>query len=199
MVARFINRLEEAVISILLTAMTLIVFAEVVMRFVFNSGLKWAQEATLYASAWMVLFGISYVLKLGGHIGVDALVRVFPRPVQRAVTIVAAIACLTYVGIICWGAWEYLAKLYSIGIKVKDLHIPRWMATSILFIGIALFGLRIFLLLLRLIKGEVHGFGQHDEAQDAMRLKEEIDAEVGDMLTPAPASDASDAKEGPRK
>ncbi|GAA0568980.1 TRAP transporter small permease [Caenispirillum bisanense] len=196
MVARFINRLEEAVISILLVSMTLIVFAEVVMRFVFNSGLKWAQEATLYASAWMVLFGISYVLKLGGHIGVDALVRVFPRPVQRAVTIIAVLACLAYVGIICWGAWEYLAKLYKIGIKVKDLHIPRWMATSILFIGIAMFGLRFVLLLVRLVKGEAHGFGHHDEAQDAMRLKEEIDAEVGDMLTPPPASDA---KEGPRK
>lgn len=195
MVARFINRLEEAVISILLVSMTLIVFAEVVMRFVFNSGLKWAQEATLYASAWMVLFGISYVLKLGGHIGVDALVRVFSRRVQRVVTIIAVLCCLAYVGIICWGAWVYLSKLFSIGIYLKDLHVPRWLATSILFVGIALFGLRFALLLVQLIKGEAHGFNFHDEAKDAMRIAEEVDETGGGKIHEAIAMD----REGSRK
>ncbi|SOD96716.1 TRAP transporter small permease [Caenispirillum bisanense] len=195
MVARTINRLEEAVISILLVSMTLIVFLEVVMRFVFNSGLKWAQEATLYASAWMVLFGISYVLKVGGHIGVDALVRIFSRRVQRIVTIVAVLCCLAYVGIIAWGAWVYLSKLFSIGIYLKDVHVPRWLATSILFVGVILFGLRFALLLVQLIKGEAHGFGFHDESKDAMRIAEEVDETGGGKIHEALAMD----REGDRK
>lgn len=195
MVARFINRLEEAVISILLVSMTLIVFAEVVMRFVFNSGLKWAQEATLYASAWMVLFGISYVLKLGGHIGVDALVRVFSRRVQRIVTIIAVLFCLAYVGVIAYGAWVYLAKLYSIGIHLKDLGIPRWLGTSILFVGVVLFGLRFLILLQQLLKGEAHGFEFSDEAKEAMRIAEEVDETGGGKIHEA----QSMTREGDRK
>lgn len=173
MVARTINRIEEAIMSLLLVAMTLTVFAEVVMRFVFNSGIKWAQELTLYLSAWFVLFGISYVLKVGGHIGVDALVRVFPRQTRRAITIVAVLLCLAYVGIIAGGAWVYLEKLFSIGIHLRDLGIPRWLATSILFIGLILFGLRFLVLLKQVISGEADGFEFSDEAKEAMRIHEE--------------------------
>jgi C4-dicarboxylate transporter DctQ subunit len=173
MVTRTINRIEEAVMSLLLVAMTLTVFAEVVMRFVFNSGLKWAQELTLYLSAWFVLFGISYVLKVGGHIGVDALVRVFPRNTRRIITLVAIGFCLLYVGIIATGAWVYLAKLFSIGIELRDLGIPRWLATSILFVGIILFGLRFLVLLKQVLTGEADGFEFSDEAKEAMRIHEE--------------------------
>lgn len=173
MLARTLNRVEEAIMSLLLVAMTLTVFAEVVMRFVFNSGIKWAQEATLYLSAWFVLFGISYVLKVGGHIGVDALVRVFPRQTRRAITIVALLLCLGYVGIISTGAWVYLSKLYMIGIELSDIAIPRWLATSILLVGMILFGLRFLVLLKQVITGEADGFEFSDEAKDAMRLHEE--------------------------
>lgn len=191
MVARFISRLEEGVMSLLLLVMTLTVFAEVVMRFGFNSGLKWAQELTLYCSAWFVLFGISYVLKVGGHIGVDALVRVFPRSIRRVVTIVAVLLCLAYVGIISTGAWVYLSKLYSIGIELRDLGIPRWLATSILLIGMLLFGLRFVVLLFQLLRGEADGFEFSDEAKEAMRIHEE---EAGAGTIHEAAQPVKDAK-----
>jgi TRAP-type C4-dicarboxylate transport system, small permease component len=74
----FINKLEEGIISLLLASMTLLVFVEVVMRFGFNIGLMWAQELTLLLSGWLVMFGVSYGIKVGSHIGVDALVKLFP-------------------------------------------------------------------------------------------------------------------------
>lgn len=57
---KFLHRFEETAIGILLVAMTLLVFVEVVLRFVFNTGLFWAQEVTLYMSAWLVLIGASW-------------------------------------------------------------------------------------------------------------------------------------------
>ena len=48
MLMRMLNRAEEGVISLLLVAMTLLVFIEVVMRFGFDSGFLWAQELTLH-------------------------------------------------------------------------------------------------------------------------------------------------------
>jgi C4-dicarboxylate transporter DctQ subunit len=74
MFVRILNSLEESIIALLLASMTLLVFVEVVMRFGFGVGVMWAQELTLHLSAWMVLFGVSYGIKVGSHIGVYALV-----------------------------------------------------------------------------------------------------------------------------
>lgn len=74
-----VTRIEEGILSLLLVAMTLLVFAEVVARFGFNAGIHWAQEATLLMAGWFVLFGASYGVKVGAHIGVDVFVKMLPR------------------------------------------------------------------------------------------------------------------------
>jgi len=77
---RLINHLEEGFIALLLAAMTLLTFAQVVLRYVFNSGFVWGVEATTYMFAWLVLFGISYGIRVHAHIGIDLLVRACPAP-----------------------------------------------------------------------------------------------------------------------
>ena len=121
MVRSFINQLEEGIISFLLAAMTLLVFFEVVLRFGFNTGVMWAQELTLHLSAWMVLFGASYGLKVGSHLGVDSLVRVLSSKARRIVTIIAVFASLAYCGLFIKGSYVYLHKMYTIGIDLEDL------------------------------------------------------------------------------
>lgn len=108
---RWINRIEEAVIGLLLVSITLLVFVEVVMRFGFNTGISWVQEATLLMSAWFVLFGISYGLKVGAHINVDAVVRLLPEQGQRIAAVIAISLGLVYCGLFIYGSWIYLAKM----------------------------------------------------------------------------------------
>jgi len=91
---RILNKTEEAIISLLLVAMTLLVFWEVILRFGFGTGVTWGQEATLHLSAWFVLFGVSYGLKVGAHIGVDAFVQLFPPAGQRLITGIAVVLSL---------------------------------------------------------------------------------------------------------
>ena len=93
---RFLNKAEETIISLLLLATTILVFIDVVMRFGFGAGLMWSQELTLHLSAWMVLFGASYGIKVGSHIGMDAFVRLFPSIGRRIITGFACILALIY-------------------------------------------------------------------------------------------------------
>src|SRR3954447_7660566 len=80
---RLINHLEEGFIALLLAAMTLLTFAQVVLRYVFNSGFVWGVEATTYMFAWLVLFGISYGIRVHAHIGIDLLVKGLPGAPRR--------------------------------------------------------------------------------------------------------------------
>lgn len=71
MMSRFFSHIEEVVLNALITAMTLLVFVEVIARFFFNTGFLWIQELTLTICGWFVLFGMSYGVKVGAHIGVE--------------------------------------------------------------------------------------------------------------------------------
>jgi len=173
MFIRIINSLEESIIALLLASMTILVFVEVVMRFGFSTGFMWGEELTLHMSAWMVLFGVSYGIKAGSHIGVDALVKILPPTVRKVVSTIAVIACLAYTGIFMKGAWVYLAKIHMLGIEMEDLPVPKWIAHSILFIGMVLIAIRLLILLWAIFTGKAEGFALTDEAKDSMHLAEE--------------------------
>ncbi len=179
MFTRIINSIEESVIAILLAAMTLLVFIEVVLRFGFGTGLMWAQEVTLHLSAWMVLFGVSYGIKVGSHIGVDALIKILPSKVRRVVSGIAVLACLFYTALFIKGSYVYLEKIYSIGIEMEDLPIPKWIAHSILLIGMVMIAIRLLILLKDIFIGKTDGFHLTDEAKESMRLAEEAKAARG--------------------
>jgi C4-dicarboxylate transporter DctQ subunit len=176
---RLIDQAEEAIISLLLVSMTLLVFIDVVLRFGFNAGMIWSEELTLHMSAWFVLFGASYGLKVGAHIGVDALVRVLSPLSQRVLTGIAVILSLIYCGLFIYGAWIYLAKMNKIGIELEDLPIQAWIAHSILLIGFVLLGIRLLELLWKVATGRASSFGHKDEAEESMRLAEQLKREEG--------------------
>lgn len=174
MFSRIVNSVEETIISLLLASMTLLVFVEVVLRFGFGIGLMWSQELTLHLSAWLVLFGASYGVKVGSHIGVDALVKIMPHKWQRLVSGFAVICCLIYCGIFMKGAWVYLSKMHMIGIELEDMPIPKWLGHSILLIGMLLLAWRLLELLWEIYIGKADGFKLTDEAKESMHIAQEV-------------------------
>lgn len=120
-----VNRIEEGLISFFFAAMVLITFVQVVLRYVFNSGFVWALELTTYCFAWLVLIGVSYGVKVGAHLGVDAFIKLFPGRVERLLVLFGCLCCVAYAAIMLAGAWEYISKIYRIGIPTEDLYVPR--------------------------------------------------------------------------
>lgn len=179
MFAQFINKAEETFISLLLVGMTLLVFLDVIMRFVFNTGISWSQEVTLYTMAWFVLFGASYGVKVGAHIGVDSFVKLFPEKIRRLLGLISVSICLAYCMLFMYGAWKYLAKLKQISLEMEDLEIQRWLSESIILLGFLLLMFRFLQLFVKIIKGEAEGFSHIDEAAESIELAEQIKREEG--------------------
>lgn len=189
----FITRLEENVLALLLASITLISFTQVIMRYVFNSGWGGALELTRILFAWMILFGMSYGIKMGMHLGVDAFVRMFPRPVYRTTALFGALACVAYGAILLSAEWlnylgastkggaiDYWTKMYKIGIGLDDLKYPdwaqhqfgiqervhRWIAYLILPIGLFLFAYRSLEAFIQILMGTRETIIASHEAED---------------------------------
>ena len=177
MFLRVLNRVEEAVICILMVSTTLLVFLDVVMRFGFNAGFLWSQELTLHMSGWFVLLGASYGLKQGSHIGMDAFVKLFPLGGRKFLSGIGCVLALIYCGLILYGSWVYLEKMHMIGIELEDIAVPAWVAHSILIIGFTFLTIRVLILLWNIVFGDSEGFKHADEAKESMQIAEELSKE----------------------
>lgn len=169
---RWLEHLEEWLITFLLAAMTLVTFMQVVARYVFNYSFVWALELTGVMFAWLIFVGMSYGVRVGAHIGVDAVVKVVGPGAARAISVVAALLCIIYAGIVTVGGFQYVSKMYDVGILMQDMPVQQWIPRVILPVGFALLTFRFVQVLIRLLSGkEAHLLG--DEAEEALKLKEE--------------------------
>jgi C4-dicarboxylate transporter DctQ subunit len=167
------HRLEEGLIALLLAVMTLVTFAQVVARYVFNYSFVWALELTMFLFAWLIFLGMSYGVRVGSHIGVDTLVKSLGPRAARVAGAAAAFLCLLYAVIVFYGSWQYVAKMYQIGILAEDLPIPQWVPRLALLIGYGLLIVRFAEAFYRIATGRETRMQVADEAVDALRHKDE--------------------------
>ena len=172
---KILDRLEEWIISLMLLAMTGLTFLQVVMRYVFNSGFTWALELTTVFFAVMIFVGVSYGVRVGSHIGVDALVKLLAPGKRKFVSILAVLLSLVYVGFILAGSMEYVLKMKQVGIELEDMPIERWQVLAVMPLGMALTGFRFLQILYDLATGRADSLHLADEAAEAMGLKAKED------------------------
>ena len=168
MFRRVWERLEEGLIALLLAAMTILTFTQVVLRYGFNSGFVWALETTTYLFGWLILFGISYCVRVHAHIGIDLLVKALSEGARRLVGLIAIALCLLYAGLMAYGSWGYIERLMKLGITAEDIPVQRWLLTVILPIGFVLLGIRLLEQAILILRGEAKGFEIADEAAEVL-------------------------------
>ncbi len=122
-----IDDIEETSIAVCLGLMTLITFANVVARYVFNSNILWALEATVFLFAWLVLMGASYAVKKHIHIGVDVVVNAVSPAIAKILTIVAVGACLVFCILLLVGSWNYWYPFITerAWLETEDIPMPE--------------------------------------------------------------------------
>ena len=137
-----VNRLEEGLLATLLGFMTLITFIQVVLRYVFNTGLVWSLEATTYAFAALVLFGMSYCVRVKSHIAVDLFVSKLPVRMQHYVSLLVVVICVSYAGLMLYGSSVFVERLFALGNYARDVPLPKWLLTLSMPLGFLLLAFR---------------------------------------------------------
>lgn len=169
---RWLGYLEEGLVIVLMAAMTLLTFMQVIARYVFNYSFVWALEVTGVMFAWLIFVGMSYGVRVGVHIGVDAAVKSLGPRAARVVGCVAAVLCIIYSVVFAWGGYQYVAKMHDVGILMQDVPIQQWIPRVVLPVGFALLALRFTEVLWRIASGkEARLLG--DEAEEALKLKDD--------------------------
>ncbi len=82
------------VLKFLVLALILVLFVEVVSRYVFNRPTFWALETSKMLLGVIGTWGWAYTLKLDGHVRVDVFYSMLPRRGRAAIDVALSIAFL---------------------------------------------------------------------------------------------------------
>lgn len=183
-----IDEIEETTIAVILGLMTMITFANVIARYIFNSNILWALELTVFLFAWLVLLGVSYAVKKTAHLGVDAMTNLLAPGPQRILALIAVACCLVYSLLLLKGSWDYWWKFASTAsfLEVNDIpmpdilqflagpmndgepyeKLPRYIPYMVLPVGMALLTLRFAQAALRIWRGQQTSIIASHEAEE---------------------------------
>lgn len=99
-------RLLGYLIAIALALMVVMVFGNVVMRYVFNSGFTVSEELSRWLFVWITFMGGVIALNERSHLGTDTLVSRLPIAGQKACLAIGHLLMLWVCWLMYWGAWE---------------------------------------------------------------------------------------------
>ena len=98
------------ILILLLAAMSVIVFTNVVMRYTTHESLEWAEEVSRHMMIWLTFLGAGLVLRYGGHIAGENLQDARPRRGGVVMRAVAAVLLLAFFGFMVWYGWLYMQR-----------------------------------------------------------------------------------------
>ena len=96
---KYLDHLEEWIITFLIGAATLVIFVAVMHRYaaglsipgvqdwLLQINLSWAQELCIIMFVWMAKFGAAYGVRTGIHVGVDVVVNQLKSPWRNMVVL----------------------------------------------------------------------------------------------------------------
>jgi TRAP-type C4-dicarboxylate transport system permease small subunit len=76
--------------------MTMILFIQVIMRYVFSNSLTWSEELARYMFIWLIYLCISHAAKQMKHIKIEAALFIFPRRIRPLIEIAGDLLLLAF-------------------------------------------------------------------------------------------------------
>jgi TRAP-type C4-dicarboxylate transport system permease small subunit len=121
------------VARIALAALGLVVIAGVVTRYVFNNEPAYIEQVALLLVISVAMFGAAAGVRDSGHIGLDSVVKLLPKVMQRGIQVLVEIIIFVFASVLIWGSFEMsLSTLHdtipTLGISEAFRYLPVLLA-----------------------------------------------------------------------
>lgn len=151
--SRFLLRQLENLLILAFVVMIAMVFGNVVLRYLFNSGITMSDEASRMIFVWLTFGGAFLVALEGGHLGMTAIVQMLGLRGRWLARLVAESLSLFCMGLLVFGCWQQSS------LNMANLSPVMGVPTAIFYIAGLACGLGIgainLITLIRLLTGRV--------------------------------------------
>lgn len=150
------KNLELMILALMLVIMSVLSFANVIMRYVFHNALSWSDEVCCYCLALSAFFALPCAIRMGTTIKVDTFTILLPKNVQKVLEVIC------YVGMVIFLIWLFrgnlaiIANAKAVNQASPALGIPIAYLYTIMAVAVGLGILRYLQLLIRTILGKTN-------------------------------------------
>lgn len=150
MLKRIIHHLDEYIevylASAALVIFTVLVIAQVIMRYVLGTPLVWSEEIARFALVWFVWIAGSYAVKYLRHVKFNVLVDLIGRKIpvaQRAIRIFVFGLWLAFLLLMLVLSWQQVMQQVASGQVSAAARIPMSFVYFGLTLGMLLMSIRV--------------------------------------------------------
>ena len=108
------DKLEEIILVTMFSCMVIVIFYQVIMRYVFNNSSFWSEELGKFLFVWISWLGISIGARRGEHIKISLLVDKMPFKAARLTNILTEIIVIVISGITAYYAYSLVLSQNSV-------------------------------------------------------------------------------------
>jgi TRAP-type C4-dicarboxylate transport system permease small subunit len=137
-----LTRINHPLVSILkycalwtLSLMMFLTFADVLLRYIFNSPIPGAAELIQFMMGIFVSFCIVYTAHKKSHISVDLLVGSFTESIKRILACILSLVAFLLFLPMAWQAFVYMSVEFHSGLLSPVLYIPVYPFIAIVAIA----------------------------------------------------------------
>lgn len=150
-----LDRALKYALTLLSVVLTVSVFLQVLIRFVFKYPLPWTEEIARIAFVYCIFVGATIAVRQNSHLHVDALLVVLPKKVARAMVFLG----MLLVGVfLVFVTWQGIVLVRATGVQMTPvMQVPFKHLYLILPVSGALMLLFLLANVLALIRGKGEG------------------------------------------
>lgn len=137
--------IEEVFLIVTLVIMVVLIFFQVIGRYVFSSAPSWTEEFTRYIHIWQVWIGASYAIRLQRHLRIDAFINKLSPFYYKIVETASNVIFFTFALYLAYLGVNLIIKSMNYGQLSPAMQWPMWT----IYIAIPLGGIGMAIRLLQ--------------------------------------------------
>jgi TRAP-type C4-dicarboxylate transport system permease small subunit len=125
----------------MIPVITITIFVQVVLRYVFLSPVRWAEELTRYLMVWISCLGSAYAVRKAMHVNFSFIFNLLPRSVKPWVnffgyllTLVFFVVCLVQGALLAFSEWIQKSPALRVPMTIPLSAIPIGFGIMIMFV-----------------------------------------------------------------
>ncbi|MDL2263905.1 TRAP transporter small permease [Synergistaceae bacterium OttesenSCG-928-I11] len=140
---KIIQNLDEYVLMAMLSASTLLIFFQVIMRYIFKDSLSWSEELARYMYVWQTWIASSYAVKMGRHLRITSMVDKAKGRTRVWFELLVIALWFGFSVFLCFKAAELCHMIFEQEQTSPAMNIPMWLAYMAVPTGTALMAARL--------------------------------------------------------
>ncbi len=151
-ILKIVDNFEVYICYVTLVVSLVVLFVQVILRYVFGNATSWSEEVGRYCLIWLIFIGTSFAVKNEAHIRIDAALMIWPKKVRPVILEIGDGIWFLFNLLMIYVSASYTKEIFDMGSIAPGLKIPLGFVYTAIPLGFLLMCIRMIQLKYKKLK-----------------------------------------------